>query len=214
MALPVGLLPGTYLLTVSRGPATVDNWSTDVTLGAAGPKGDKGDSGDMGPRGLTGDTGPQGPAGIVAGAAEVGPSIYQAFENSCGITAGLLTTTPNCVRGECRESTTIDYLPPPIPSPCAADETSAQTYTSTQSTFVCDQVRFETYPCGSYQESYICGYSPCGFLGLDTCPTYCSRPVPIYCTRPAGCQYGHYVYTTQTCFACTKPFLFLGKLVK
>jgi IPT/TIG domain len=56
--LPPGLAPGTYLLTVSRGPATTQFDAFNVTLGAAGPQG---------PAGPTGATGPQGPPGTFTG---------------------------------------------------------------------------------------------------------------------------------------------------
>ena len=53
--LPPGLAPGTYLLTVSRGPATTQFDAFNVTLGAAGPQGP------------AGPTGPQGPPGTFTG---------------------------------------------------------------------------------------------------------------------------------------------------
>jgi IPT/TIG domain-containing protein len=49
--LPAGLAPGTYLLTVSRGPATTQFGAFNVTLGAAGPQGPAGPSGPPGPPG-------------------------------------------------------------------------------------------------------------------------------------------------------------------
>lgn len=58
--------PGTYLLTLTRGPSLVKSWATDLTLGGVGEqgppgeKGDKGDKGDPGPQGAQGDPGPQG----------------------------------------------------------------------------------------------------------------------------------------------------------
>lgn len=64
--LPVGQVPGTYRLVVSRGPSSTDVGWLDVTLGAVGPvgeKGAKGNPGDTGPQGLPGPPGPQGPKG-------------------------------------------------------------------------------------------------------------------------------------------------------
>jgi hypothetical protein len=55
--------PGSYLLTVSRGPSTKDFDSLSVTIGAVGPpgeKGEKGDKGDQGDPGVQGDPGPPG----------------------------------------------------------------------------------------------------------------------------------------------------------
>ena len=60
--LPASLIaaPGSYLLRVSRGPATVQNDTFAVTIGATGPKGE---TGPMGPQGHAGPQGPEGPAG-------------------------------------------------------------------------------------------------------------------------------------------------------
>jgi hypothetical protein len=60
-SLPAGLDPGTYLLTVSRGPATTQFDSFNLTLGAAGPQGPPGATG------ATGAAGPQGPPGTFTG---------------------------------------------------------------------------------------------------------------------------------------------------
>ena len=49
--LPPGLAPGSYLLTVSRGPATTQFDAFNVTLGAAGPQGPPGGMGAPGPPG-------------------------------------------------------------------------------------------------------------------------------------------------------------------
>jgi hypothetical protein len=62
--LPPGLAPATYLLTVSRGPATTQFDSFNVTLGAVGAPGPAGATGPQGPAGATG---PQGPAGTFSG---------------------------------------------------------------------------------------------------------------------------------------------------
>jgi hypothetical protein len=54
------MTPGTYLLKVSRGPATVQNDVFDVAIGAVGPAGPEGPAG---PPGAPGAQGPEGPAG-------------------------------------------------------------------------------------------------------------------------------------------------------
>src|SRR5438128_837117 len=61
--LPAGIVPGSYILNVSRGPSTTQNDVFDVTLGAVGPKGDKGDKGDQGLTGSKGDKGDKGDPG-------------------------------------------------------------------------------------------------------------------------------------------------------
>ena len=63
--LPVGVKPGSYLLTLQ--PSREDNENKaatfDVAIGAAGPKGDKGDPGIPGGPGTPGAPGVQGPPG-------------------------------------------------------------------------------------------------------------------------------------------------------
>ena len=54
---------GTYVLQVSRGNGATQNFSTDLTLGAAGPVGPQGPQGIPGPIGPTGGVGPAGPTG-------------------------------------------------------------------------------------------------------------------------------------------------------
>src|SRR5262249_61960374 len=49
--LPTGPDPGSYLLTVSRGPATTQFDAFNLTLGAAGPQGPPGSTGAQGPPG-------------------------------------------------------------------------------------------------------------------------------------------------------------------
>ena len=70
--LPVGITPGSYRVTVSRGTGAVQNDSFAVTIGAAGPigatgpqgaQGEPGPQGDQGPTGPPGATGAQGPQG-------------------------------------------------------------------------------------------------------------------------------------------------------
>src|SRR5262249_37795111 len=48
-ALPAGLAPGTYKLTVTRGPASTQTFTVDVTIGAQGPPGPPGPPGPTGP---------------------------------------------------------------------------------------------------------------------------------------------------------------------
>ncbi len=58
-ALPV-TAPGTYLVTLSRDASRVVDWTTDVTIGEAGPRGLRGEPG---PKGAPGDMGAPGDAG-------------------------------------------------------------------------------------------------------------------------------------------------------
>ena len=73
------LPPGSYLLQVSRGPASTQNASFIVVVGDGGSNGPKGDpgpagpAGPAGPEGATGATGAQGPAGATGAAGAVGP---------------------------------------------------------------------------------------------------------------------------------------------
>jgi hypothetical protein len=70
--------PGTYLLVVSRGPATVDVFSMAITIGGggaqgpAGVEGPPGPGGPMGPRGPMGPMGPEGPTGATGAAGQAG----------------------------------------------------------------------------------------------------------------------------------------------
>ncbi len=61
--LPAGLDPGTYVLTVTRGPSTTQTYSVEVTIGATGPPGPGGPQGPPGPPGPPGPAGPPGPQG-------------------------------------------------------------------------------------------------------------------------------------------------------
>jgi hypothetical protein len=62
-ALPSGLLPGSYKLRISKGPAQVQNAEFEVTIGAVGPQGAPGPVGPQGPQGTQGIAGPQGVQG-------------------------------------------------------------------------------------------------------------------------------------------------------
>src|SRR5262245_20549421 len=84
--LPPGLEPGSYQLVVSRGAATVQNGSFDLTVGAvgpAGPPGPKGDMGDPGPQGLPGLPGPSGPPGLKGDPGVDGQSLTWRGEFDC-----------------------------------------------------------------------------------------------------------------------------------
>ena len=64
--LPPSILPGDYLLTVSRGNGESQHDEHHLTIGAVGAQGSKGPQGpqgDPGPQGPIGATGPQGPQG-------------------------------------------------------------------------------------------------------------------------------------------------------
>lgn len=75
--IPTPLDPGSYLLTVSRGPAVTQNATFIVVVGSGsasnGPKGDPGPTGPAGPAGPQGATGPQGPTGPLGPAGPQGP---------------------------------------------------------------------------------------------------------------------------------------------
>lgn len=70
-SLPLGMLPGGYRLQISNGPATVQNGTFDMTIGAAGPEGPPGDPG---PAGADGAVGPAGPPGPIGAAGPAGPA--------------------------------------------------------------------------------------------------------------------------------------------
>lgn len=78
-SLPLGLEPGSYRLTVSRGRGEGKSDTFDVTLGAAGvagppgPEGPEGPAGLPGPQGLPGQPGPPGPPGPAGAPGPPGP---------------------------------------------------------------------------------------------------------------------------------------------
>lgn len=75
-AIPDGVAPGTYLVTVSRGNGVPRNDTFALTIGGAGlpgPQGEKGDQGDVGPVGPAGPAGPVGPQGETGATGAVGP---------------------------------------------------------------------------------------------------------------------------------------------
>ena len=66
-AVPAGLAPGAYRLSVTNPAIPNQPGVSDVTLGTAGPQGPQGLTGAMGPQGpqgVAGAAGPQGPAGV------------------------------------------------------------------------------------------------------------------------------------------------------
>jgi len=63
VALSSATPPGSYLLTVSRGPSSTQFDSFSVAIGGLGLKGEKGDQGEPGPQGPTGDKGDPGEKG-------------------------------------------------------------------------------------------------------------------------------------------------------
>lgn len=80
--LPV-LLPGSYLLSVSRGPSSTDADAFDITLGAVGPTGS---TGPQGINGNTGATGAQGPQGINGNTGATGAQGPQGINGNTGAT--------------------------------------------------------------------------------------------------------------------------------
>jgi hypothetical protein len=78
--LPSDIGPGSFLLSVARGPAAVQSDAFDLTIGTAGPPGPtgpRGEKGDTGPDGLpgpTGQTGPEGPRGPTGATGAQGPA--------------------------------------------------------------------------------------------------------------------------------------------
>ena len=75
--LPYPYDPGTYLVTVTRGPGVLrESVATfAVTLGEEGPQGPVGPQGPEGPQGPQGETGPQGPVGPTGPPGTVRPSV-------------------------------------------------------------------------------------------------------------------------------------------
>lgn len=59
----VSTTPGTFLFTITTGPASIQFDAFDVTIGAVGPQGLPGPNGPQGPQGLPGPPGPAGPPG-------------------------------------------------------------------------------------------------------------------------------------------------------
>jgi len=74
--LPFPYDPGTYLVTVTRGPGGLRELATTfpVTLGEEGPQGAEGPQGSEGPQGPQGEAGPQGPIGPTGPPGTTAPS--------------------------------------------------------------------------------------------------------------------------------------------
>jgi collagen triple helix repeat protein len=169
--LPPGLAPGTYLLKVSRGSATIQNGAFDLTVGAVGltgPAGPKGDQGDTGPDGLPGATGPAGTNGSDGAAGAIGPTGpagaigptgppgatgatgtagtngVNGFPGSTGATGPAGPAGPQGPQGETGSS-----LPPAFRSP-DGQATLAQTFVQTDAT----QVVTKLLPAGKYVLHY------------------------------------------------------------
>jgi hypothetical protein len=76
VTLPIGISPGTYVLSVQIGTGNSNVDESVTTIGAVGPKGDTGATGPAGATGLTGaagSTGSQGPAGPQGATGPAGP---------------------------------------------------------------------------------------------------------------------------------------------
>jgi len=75
--LPFPYDPGTYLVTVTRGPGGLRELvaTFPVTLGEEGPQGPVGPEGPEGPQGPQGETGPQGPVGPTGPPGTTAPSV-------------------------------------------------------------------------------------------------------------------------------------------
>ncbi|MGE0043760.1 MAG: hypothetical protein AB7H88_14770 [Vicinamibacterales bacterium] len=82
-------VPGTYTLTVKRGPSTTQGYSIDLTIGAVGltgATGPQGPQGNVGPMGPVGPQGPQGIQGIQGPQGEVGPQGPKGDKGDVGAT--------------------------------------------------------------------------------------------------------------------------------
>ena len=220
VAAMAALPPGTYLLQVSRGPATTENGSFAVAVGAVGPKGDtgaqgpKGDKGDPGDAGAAGPAGPQGAPGPQGAQGPPGPAgtatvdvaatIYQATANQCGVAAGTLTTADSC-----------SYTPICLTGPlggtdvpatnCAAGETSALLSSTVAS--VCTNT--QTYQCNPHDQLECSTIS--AEDSTDGKPQVVCETITVYdtCTQCVATS-----PQTTACYSCTQAFSQLGRLVK
>lgn len=209
-ALPAGITPGTYLLTVSRGPSTTDNWSTDVTLGDVGPRGPKGPTGDKGPDGPPGPPGlqgPVGPPGIVPGATQLADAIYQVPNGtSCSLTAGSLSTDASCsYKPSCEQG--LDS--PPAPNCASASDTPTLLSTTTSSYCKSGSYQQNASVCGSY--TYVCGEHCTARDWIGECANWAYD----YCTVVHTCFVCNtYGTSYNSCYSCSSPLTKLGNLVK
>lgn len=153
--------PGTYLLTVSRGPSATDLGVLHVTMGAVGPPG------------------PQGPPGIVPGATTLGASLYLTTD-ICDGQPGLMTVTPNCgYPAGCSTASQAGTVPAAPEGPaCRTGCTASSTTTALPPEMVC--VRTELQPCGGG------GWTP---IFCPVCVEYDIRYTLQTCTTCSECPY-------------------------
>jgi len=99
--LPAGLVPGSYLLTVARGPATTqfDAFSVAIGGGAPGPTGPTGPQGPTGPTGADGATGPTGPQGATGATGADGAPGAQGPTGATGATGATGTAGATGAQG-------------------------------------------------------------------------------------------------------------------
>jgi hypothetical protein len=108
VSIPYGLLnlPGTYLLSVSRGTTPADNSALGVTVGQQGPKGDPGPAGATGATGATGakgakgETGPAGPKGDTGATGATGATGSKGDTGPAGPTGDTGLPGPEGPKGE------------------------------------------------------------------------------------------------------------------
>ena len=104
--LPAGLMPGTYRVTVSRGPSAVQNGGVDVTIGAVGPvgaqgaRGDTGPQGEIGPQGIQGDKGATGLVGPTGAVGATGATGVAGATGPVGAAGEIGATGPQGPQGE------------------------------------------------------------------------------------------------------------------
>ena len=108
-ALPPGLDPGDYLLTVSNGKKFKKKSSDyDLTIGAVGPEGPTGPEGATGPEGPSGPSGPDGPQGAQGPTGATGPPGVISFE--VGNTRGGDDALANNTTGNSNTAYGVDAL--------------------------------------------------------------------------------------------------------
>ena len=92
--LPVGIAPGSYLLTVDYGNSheSDQSWITLGATGAQGPKGDPGAAGSPGPKGDPGAQGPKGDPGAQGPQGEPGPQGPAGVKGDTGTPGGSVTS--------------------------------------------------------------------------------------------------------------------------
>jgi hypothetical protein len=116
--LPPGLLPGSYLLAVSRGAGAVQNAAFALTIGAVGPAGPQGVKGSDGSQGIAGETGERGQKGDTGGQGPPGPSGlagYQVVDQSSAATGFDKMVEVSCPQGQIALSGGARLIPPVEP---------------------------------------------------------------------------------------------------